>query len=75
MLVAAAIKHKKTGKVYVGARHHLIFQMADGLGSGIQGFVTDKGEFLDREEGLKHVENCGQFRRKIADVLTSEELW
>lgn len=43
----------------------------------IQGFVTDAGEFLDREAALDHAVANGQLLRPqiIGSVLTSEDLW
>lgn len=57
----------------------------------VSGFVTDAGEFLDRDQALAHVRSCGQAfvpdRRcsatkraipadeVIGGILTSEDLW
>lgn len=57
----------------------------------VEGFLTDAGEFLDRDAALAHVRVCGQpfvkgrvcsaTKRQIPDdeilggVLTSEDLW
>jgi hypothetical protein len=49
------------------------------LDSHRQGFVTDKGVFLDRAEALQHAMGCGQIERLVnpgaIPVLTSEDLW
>ena len=47
----------------------------------VQGFLTDKGEFLDRRAALLHVKECGQpMLRQMGvgyqgDELFSEDLW
>ena len=47
----------------------------------VQGFLTDKGEFLDRRAALIHARECGQpLLRKHGegyqgDELFSEDLW
>ena len=44
--------------------------------AGIQGFITDKGEFLDRVQGAKYAIGCGQIEKlKWAPNLYSEDLW
>lgn len=41
-----------------------------------QGFYTDKGVFLDREQALKHVQECGQKTIETPNkYLFSENLW
>jgi len=42
----------------------------------IQGFLTNKNRFLNREESLKLVQENGQLKRPlIGGILTSEDLW
>jgi hypothetical protein len=47
----------------------------------IQGFLTDKGEFLDRRAALIHARECGQALKRQpgvgyqGDELFSEDLW
>lgn len=47
----------------------------------VQGFLTDKGEFLDRRAALIHVRDCGQPLLRQhgvgyqGDELFSEDLW
>lgn len=47
----------------------------------VQGFLTDKGEFLNRREAFLHVKACGQrMIREMGkgyqgDELFSEDLW
>jgi len=69
--------------------HRLQFQ--DYTRERVEGFLTDTGEFLDREAALAHVRACGQpfvkgrvcsaTKRPIPDdeliggPLTSEDLW
>ena len=61
--------------------HHLIFMLAaEGhppIGPRSQGFVTTKGRFVDRVEGLAIAEAAGQVVRKHPsfDKLYSEDMW
>lgn len=79
MIVLAAIKHK--GRVMVGARHGTIgssLHIMYGESTSIyqQGFVDDKGVFMDRQESLIHARACGQINGPLyGSVLTSEDLW
>ena len=45
----------------------------------IEGFLTDKGEFLDRREAAGHAYECGQLietaEEPRIDRLMSEDLW
>lgn len=77
------------GKVYTGRRHFDVIKIiCDELeklgrprrcGSSGQGFVTDKGEFLDRLAACQHAVECGQITlpKKIAwsKELFSEDLY
>lgn len=46
------------------------------VGSRGQGFLTDKGKFLNRNDSEIHARECGQLTGKlIGSVLTSEDLW
>jgi hypothetical protein len=65
MIVQAAIR--LNGKIYTGKRHSDVFKSAaehglgfGGLKFGEQGFVTDTGEFLNREESRKHFVDAKQ---------------
>jgi hypothetical protein len=40
-----------------------------------QGFLTDKGEFLNRVEAKKHAQACGQIVDTEFSELYSEDLW
>ena len=44
-----------------------------------EGFLTDKGEFLDRQEAADHAYECGQLvetaEEPRIDKLMSEDLW
>ena len=46
---------------------------------GIEGFLTDKGEFLDRRAAADHAYECGQLvetaEEPRIDKLMSEDLW
>lgn len=72
MIVAAAIMiNNAVISMAAPARHHDILRQIAGLydpeerphwtyENETQGFITDKGEFLDRKEAWEHVSNCGQ---------------
>jgi len=70
---------KKDEKVYVGRRHDKIIlaQKKEFFNRGtnsVQGFVTDKGEFLTRKEAGAHAFECGQIK-EFTDFLISEDLY
>lgn len=51
-------------------------------GEWVQGFVDDKGQFLDRHDAAKHVLECNQELTERAfetapykDILFSEDVW
>jgi hypothetical protein len=64
-IIAAAILER--GRVWTGIRHHLIIRdIVAELGQGAapilgeQGFVTDDGRFVEREEAAKIAFDAGQ---------------
>ena len=69
------------------ARHHHLRSILpggylpsyDGEGRPCQGFYTDAGEYLGREEAFKHAMACGQVDRPAGGhdgpELFSEDLW
>lgn len=80
----AAIRH--AGKIYSlprPARHHDVIARVRGLGLGgpvsahAQGFVTDRGRFVDRREACTIARLAGQIVEKHGprDVLFSEDVW
>jgi len=76
MIKAAAIL--LDGVLHTGKRHHLIIADIVAAGGskpvkGTQGFVTDKGEFVNRVEAVKIAFECGQIK-KIKPRLYSEDL-
>jgi hypothetical protein len=88
MITHVAIKYK--GFVYSLPRpnrhHHVIRMIAEINGVGIkgpdvQGFLDDKGNFLNRQEAYIHAKECVQVIRKVTpgnydgDSLFSEDLW
>lgn len=75
MIVNAAIL--KDGIIYTGRRHHLIIQLypPNFFHNCEQGFVTDDGKFVDREEGLKIAIECNQLINEPRAELFSEDLW
>jgi hypothetical protein len=70
MITRIAIKQGDT--VYtkpIGCSHHHVLQRLIAWGGDqdqpfISGFLTDKGEFLDRKEAAKHAIYCGQVDEK-----------
>lgn len=74
MIVNAAIL--KDGVIYRARRHHLIIWEHEPqfFNNCEQGFVTDTGEFVDREEGAKIAFECGQIKEPKR-ILFSEDLW
>ena len=62
-------------------RHHHIIKMLVFLGEeeldgGIEGFLDDQGNFLDREQALQHAIVCNQYNSKRkSSLLFSEDLW
>jgi hypothetical protein len=69
----------KDGAIYTGKRHcDCIRKVVEATGikpaGGVQGFVTDTGEFLDRKQAQKHALECGQLL-KPKRILFSEDLW
>ena len=75
MIVASAIL--KDGVIHTGRRHHNILLGAKPFGAikgGLQGFVTDKGEFLDRYDAAKYAYEHGQITYH-KNMLFSEDLW
>lgn len=83
MIHAAAIRHN--GVIYTKskpARHIDVFVMMTQEGNKVnfdkveKGFLTDKGEFLDRRRAGAHALMCGQVERlHVGDELYSEEIW
>ena len=81
MIITAAIK--KGNVVYTGRRHDRAILNATnekgervkfGPERSIQGFVNDKGEFLNREQAGKEAYECGQIN-KPTNMLLSEDLY
>lgn len=79
----AAILHTD-GKVYTGRRHHNVIATivketgVKRVGTGsIQGFVTEDGEFVDREVAARIALACGQIEKLKYNPreLFSEDLY
>jgi hypothetical protein len=90
MIIGVAIRNRKTGTVYTlnkpNRHHHLFPYLIEMLGynesketrlSGEQGFVDNKGNFLDRVEALEHVKKCNQpfVKNGSPHELYSEDVW
>ncbi len=95
MIVESAIQLEDKS-VFRGKRHHnvihLISTTAPGYRDGekilkpvigVQGFVDDKGNFLNRKEAAQHALECGQVETGKAkfqhifngETLYSEDVW
>lgn len=73
---------KQDNQIYIGRRHFNCFKQMALLGikvkkqENVQGFLTDKDEFLEREEAGKYAIKCGQIKvLKWPPLLYSEDLW
>lgn len=69
----------KEGIIYTGRRHHNIINdnVKQFFNGCEQGFITDTGEFVSREEALKIAIECNQIIKKCgnSEVLYSEDVW
>jgi hypothetical protein len=74
MIIQSAIL--KDNKIYTGRRHWNIIKDNSDISfkNCIQGFVNDKGAFLNREESAKEAFQCDQIKEKKR-VLFSEDLY
>lgn len=59
-LVEAAIRNKKTGEIERMGPKHDQQRKADTVDTHDQGFVTERGQFLTREEAVDHAKRTGQ---------------
>jgi hypothetical protein len=81
MIVAVAIK--KDDVVYVGKKgerhNHVINDVSRPFGFlklAEQGFVDDKGNFLNRIDACKHALECGQIKKQNYGYgLDSSDVW
>ncbi|MCL2755989.1 MAG: hypothetical protein FWE45_02960 [Firmicutes bacterium] len=73
MIIAVAMK-AHNGKIYVGNNRHSQIEREYGLGDGgKRGYLTDKGEFLDRFEALDYVIKHGQKTSKPIEIYKTQE--
>lgn len=80
LITGVAMRHRETKAIFSmpkPARHdtliHKLVEMGEpDFAKGEQGFVTEAGEFLDREQALIHATRLGQLKSRI---LFSEDLW
>ncbi len=84
MIQQAAYKRISDGFIFVGKRHGDVIRslLEQGITilrkEFIPGFVTDTGEFVDRQEAYKIAVSCGQIKDTASDgarVLFSEDLY
>lgn len=66
-IVCAANRKRFTGEIVLGIRHWDSFMHhLDTEGDPVdQGFITNKGRFLDRQEAWKIAEAAGQIIRRV----------
>jgi len=78
MIISSAIK-TIDGEVVKGFRHGHAFLLTHQKGKtykgATQGFVTDEGKFLNRQEALRHAVRCGQLPGRQYRTLYSETIW
>ena len=89
MIICAALKIKGTDSVIGCIRHGNGYASLHAINPNIgmsqveEGFLTNKGEFLNRTEAFEHAMNCGQtsattrqYKRDQHETeLYSEDLW
>ncbi len=79
MIVASAIYHKDI--IFTGFRHNDIIHYLVKLGyptpipNSDQGFIDEKGNFMNRLKAKEHALKCGQITSTISNIMTSEDLW
>ena len=80
----ALLKLEKIWTLPIPARHHHLIQSVAALApeslpvrADEQGFLTDSGRFVSREEGLTIARQSGQIRSKHPPMwqLCSEDMW
>lgn len=84
-IVCAAVRHKRSGLIVCGARHFdklMVAQMKatkhENWADADQGFIDQRGNFLDRGEAWELASTTGQLLRRFpADdgTLFSENLY
>ena len=87
MIVASAVR-LTNGSVFVGKRHGDCYQMIkhitadkESCKDSMQGFITDKLEFLDREDAYFEAFACGQCKEQdykpspARGLFIPKELW
>lgn len=74
MIVAAAIQIDQV--ICIGKRHDIILNTIPNAKHREQGFINEKGEFLDRWNALHEARRCNQIITKHSpeDRLLSEDL-
>lgn len=85
LIVGVAMKHRETGDVYwllKPARHDSLIKALIAVdkrdwAKGHQGFITDEGQFLNRESAWLYAVNDGSAKgiRWGGRELFSEDLW
>ena len=87
MIVKAAVTlfdHRQNKEILIPCHRHcdtfwILKEFGYNVGidyeQGKQGFLTDKGEFLNRVEAKKHAQACGQIIDTEFNELYSEDLW
>ena len=87
-IIASAIKFQMKGSPYwnilSGCRHCDVYEQMFHFGiinkynndTKVEGFLTDKFEFLDRYEAVEYAKIAGQLKEDFSEnKLYSEDLW
>jgi hypothetical protein len=82
MIISAAIKVIKDSKEFIvmGKRHNNCLEVMWDCGlrrpyEKVEGFMTDKFDFLDRRTAKQYAIVCGQVKETEHGELFSEDLW
>lgn len=70
MIICAAIKDKRNGRVFSGVRHGDIYQMLYDLrytADAVEGFVDEENKFYDRFEAYDYVVKHHQLPRTVCE--------
>jgi hypothetical protein len=73
-LVEAAIRNKETGAIERMGPKHDEQRKAETIDTHDQGFVTERGQFLTREQAVEHAVNTGQLPKDYVLDLPNEGL-
>ena len=87
MITSAAVTifdHRQNKEILIPCHRHCDafwilkefgYKVGEDYEQGKQGFLTNKGDFLDRIEAKKHAQECSQVFATDFNELFSEDLW